>query len=190
MMKKSHKIGALIIFLLPCIGLVVMNQCYRTKIANLQKASFILIDKGDMSLKVFNPSGEIMMEFPIGVGINYGNKVEKGDYRTPEGVFKVQQIQDASNWKHDFGDGNGEIAGAYGPCFIRLFTPPHTGIGIHGTHDPASIGTRCTEGCIRLHNENVDVLKDFVYPGLPVIILPSEIDSKENLKNISLLRQP
>lgn len=173
-------IGAVIIFLIPCVGMLVMKSWYDKKISKIQKVSLIIIDKGDMSLKVYDPQGDVIKQYGIGVGKNYGSKQNRGDYRTPEGVFRVQEIQDASTWRHDFGDGKGEIRGAYGPYFIRLYTPPHQGIGIHGTHDPASIGTRCTEGCIRLENDNVKELKEMVYPGLPVVVLPSENDIEAN----------
>lgn len=77
-----------------------------------------------------------------------------------------------------FGDGKGEIRGAYGSHFIRLKTPGHCGIGIHGTHDPASIGTRATEGCVRLNNSDLlELVKKYVYVGMPVVILTSEADS-------------
>ena len=44
------------------------------------------------------------------------------------------------------------------------------GIGIHGTHDPASIGTRASEGCIRLENSQVEALKKLVCVGTKVVI--------------------
>jgi lipoprotein-anchoring transpeptidase ErfK/SrfK len=47
-----------------------------------------------------------------------------------------------------------------------------TGIGIHGTHNPASIGTLATEGCIRLKNEDLQELRRLVDVGTPVRILP------------------
>lgn len=132
----------------------------------------IVIDKSKMTLTVYRADGSRRAVFGMACGKNRGNKQKRGDNRTPEGNFTVSQIQDASAWTHDFGDGNGVIRGAYGPWFIRLDTPPHRGIGIHGTHDPASIGTRASEGCIRLRNENVDSLKKMVYIGMPVTITP------------------
>ena len=110
--------------------------------------------------------------YPIAVGKNKGNKQKTGDLRTPEGRFSVQQIQNATAWTHDFHDGKGVIAGAYGPWFIRLKTDPWKGIGIHGTHDPASIGTRASEGCIRMHNSDLESLKKKIKPGTPVVIEP------------------
>ena len=68
-----------------------------------------------------------------------------------------------------FKDGKGTIKGAYGPWFIRLKTG-WSGIGIHGTHDPGSIGQRATEGCVRLRNDHLELLVKHVEPGLVVVI--------------------
>ena len=98
-----------------------------------------------------------------------GNKRRIGDNRTPVGRFRVQSIENSQSWKHDFGDGNGVIDGAYGPWFIRLNTG-WKGIGIHGTHDPDSRGSMATEGCIRMSNEEVRELRRYAYRNMRVII--------------------
>lgn len=148
--------------------------------ANESKAKFIVISKETMTLTVYGQNVNKIAEYPVAMGRNYGNKKKVGDLKTPEGKFEVQQIQDASYWTHDFKDGKGEIKGAYGSHFIRLLTPPHRGIGIHGTHDPASIGTRATEGCIRLKNEDLLELVKMVHVGMPVTITTSEADINAN----------
>lgn len=114
----------------------------------------IVIDKVGHTLSVFE-EGVKTHEYGCAVGKNQGNKIKVGDMRTPEGKFTVDKIHDSTSWTHDFKDGKGVIKGAYGPYFIRLLTPPWTGIGIHGTHDPDSIGKDVTEGCIRLHNDDL-----------------------------------
>lgn len=129
----------------------------------------IYIDKNDFKLCVYDSLGCLVKEFPIACGKNYGHKKRKGDYKTPEGVFSVQQIQDSQKWGHDFHDGKGFIKHAYGPWFIRLKTG-FNGIGIHGTHAPESIGTRATEGCIRLRNEDLEEMIQMVQLGMTVII--------------------
>lgn len=141
-------------------------------------AAFIVISKESMTLALYDFRSQLLAAYPMACGKTLGNKEKPGDMKTPEGVFSIQQIQDAHTWSHDFGDGKGEIKGAYGSHFIRLKTPGHTGIGIHGTHDPSSIGTRATEGCIRLNNDNLLELVKVVYVGMPVIITTSEADSK------------
>ena len=131
----------------------------------------IYISKVDMSLTLLDAQGQVVVTYPMACGKNKGHKQKKGDMRTPEGKFSLQQIQDAHDWSHDFGDGKGVIKGAYGPCFMRLRTG-FSGIGIHGTHDPKSIGTRATEGCIRLENKNAEALSKQVTLGMTVIIGP------------------
>ena len=136
----------------------------------------ISISKQTMELTLYDTNNQIVKRYPIACGKNLGNKVKVGDLRTPEGCFTVQEVVNSSHWQHDFKDGKGMIAGAYGPYFIRLYTPPHRGIGIHGTHDDSSIGTRATEGCIRMHNSDLRELKPYVTVGMKVEILTSEAD--------------
>ena len=115
---------------------------------------------------------DVEQSYPIAVGRNGGKKTRSGDNRTPEGRFSIERIQDASSWTHDFGDGKGPVKGAYGPWFIRLATPGWQGIGIHGTHDPGSIGTSATEGCVRLKNSDLIRLVARISVGTSVTILP------------------
>ncbi len=128
---------------------------------------------------------EAIRTYGVAVAKNFGDKQRTGDNRTPTswgkavdipklykgaeaGVdslkvpFRVEEICDASDWTHDFHDGKGVIQGAYGPWFISLDTG-WDGIGIHGTHDPSSIGTMASEGCIRLKNSDVAELKKIIY---------------------------
>ena len=67
-----------------------------------------------------------------------------GDYRTPEGVFKIVGIYESTDWVHKTHDGR-MVKGCYGPYYLSLKTPQFTGIGIHGTNAPRSIGKRASE---------------------------------------------
>ncbi|MDR0754108.1 MAG: L,D-transpeptidase [Prevotellaceae bacterium] len=138
--------------------------------------SFIIISKQDMKLRRYDFKGNLIEEYPVACGRNYGNKNKRGDNKTPEGVFTVQQIQNSSAWTHDFGDGKGQIKNAYGPYFIRLKTG-FQGIGIHGTHAPESMGKRTTEGCIRLKNEDLLKLVKNIKLSMVVIITSSAEDA-------------
>lgn len=142
------------------------------------KAHHIVISKETMHLTLYDSDNLVVCRFPIAVGKHYGNKQRRGDMKTPEGVFSIEQIQNSTQWVHDFGDGKGLIEGCYGNWFIRLKTPPHKGIGIHGTHAPESIGTRATEGCIRLENSDLDSLKPLVHIGMMVRIESSAEDRR------------
>lgn len=131
----------------------------------------VLVTKSEYRLSVLR-GDSLVARYPVAVGRNPGDKKRRGDYRTPVGEFRISQIQKSSSWVQDFEDGKGPIPGAYGPWFLRLETGRWTGIGIHGTHDPAGIGTMVTEGCIRLRNGDLEELKRTVTIGTRVKIMP------------------
>ena len=100
---------------------------------------FIVMSKKDYYLYVYEVQGKdtvMLARYDCAFGLKKGNKERKGDMKTPNSTMKkpftISQLADASTWKHDFGDGRGNIK-AYGNYFLRLVTPPHSGIGIHGT---------------------------------------------------------
>ena len=141
----------------------------KASVSNNKNDYWIKINKGSYTLALYK-GDEIIKEYSIAVGKNPGDKQRKGDHRTPVGDFKIVSIEDASSWKHDFGDGKGKIAGAYGPWFLRLDAGGWKGIGIHGTHDPDSLGTMASEGCIRMENSEIQELKNFAYRKMRVLI--------------------
>lgn len=118
-------------------------------------------------------SKTVFAVWPVATGRVKGQKQKVGDMRTPEGDFTVQRIDDASFWQPYKDKKTGETIG-YGPWFIRIKTPPWTGIGIHGTDDDHlyEIGTDASHGCIRMANHSLLELKALVAPGQRVIILP------------------
>lgn len=140
-------------------------------------ADLLVVDKTALELRVYEQDS-LISRFEIACGKYMGNKLSEGDCRTPEGDFTICKIQDSSTWKHDFKDGAGIIDGAYGPYFFRLqgdSLKADAGIGIHGTCIPQSIGSRSTEGCICLRNEDIKELYGYVYVGMHVIILPDTL---------------
>lgn len=137
--------------------------------------SYIVIKKSRFALTMYDAQHKEIFCAPCALGKNIGQKTKRGDMKTPNGTFVIDEVIDSSWWTHDFGDGKGEIKDAYGPWFISLDTAQLSGgkwdgIGIHGTHDPASIGTLASEGCIRLKNEDVAALKQLVHVGMKVTI--------------------
>lgn len=150
-----------------------------TLIAMLSLLSFaqkrIVVSKKALQLYVINEKNDTLFQRPIACGVNLGNKTMVGDKKTPEGEFKIKYMYDATSWKHDFGDGQGMREGAYGPLFFRLNVPGFNDIGIHGTIFPESIGTRSSEGCIRMRNEDIKALYKYCYVGMTVIIEPDGI---------------
>lgn len=148
---------------------------YKSYLDGSVEAPFILISKTELTLALVDSCGNAIVTYGIACSKYYGNKERKGDNKTPEGKFKITQLLNSKSIPHDFHDGKGPIVGAYGPWFMRLSVPGFNDIGIHGTHLPESIGTRATEGCIRLRNEDVLDLKKRVRVGTDVIILPDAV---------------
>lgn len=129
----------------------------------------ILIVKSEYALEL-REGEQVLHSYRVGLGKNPGQKQRVGDLTTPTGEdFYIEEIIDSSRWTHDFKDGKGEIAGAYGPWFLSIKTP-WDGIGIHGTHKPQSIGQMDSEGCIRMYNEEVQELKELIAVGTKVVI--------------------
>ena len=135
----------------------------------------IYVSKNKLQLYVVNENSDTLFRCPVACGENQGNKTREGDKKTPEGTFKITKMYDATSWQHDFSDGKGMRKGAYGPLFFRLDVPGFNDIGIHGTIFPESIGTRSSEGCVRMRNEDIRRLYRYCYIGMQVIIGKDEI---------------
>jgi lipoprotein-anchoring transpeptidase ErfK/SrfK len=163
-----------IILILPYLFLITGYFIHRNIIREIPDSKFIIINKDDYTLRLYTYKGELLDTFKVGIGINPGNKAKLGDKKTPEGVFQVISIEDSKDWSYDFmGDSLPDIKGAYGPWFIRINANGFRGIGIHGTLDETTLGSRTSQGCIRLKNSELNKLKKLITIGTLVIILPS-----------------
>lgn len=149
-----------------------------------KKKCFILMSKKDYYLYVYEPQGKdtvLVARYDCAFSLKKGNKQKRGDMRTPhctmKNPFSISQIVNASSWHHDFGDGRGSIK-SYGDYFMRLVTPGHSGIGIHGsTNNRESVPGRASEGCIRLKDEDiVDLKNNYAFVGMKVVIKAEDID--------------
>ena len=148
------------------------QRSYAEFVEQAGTAPFIVVDKTALTLALVDGQGKAIKEYGIAVAVNYGPKKVAGDHKTPEGKFKINELLYAKGLKHDFHDGKGPVKDAYGPWFLRLDVPGFRDIGIHGTPFPESIGSRATEGCIRMRNSDILDLKNRVKVGTVVIITP------------------
>ncbi len=168
------KVLILLVALLSALGARAQAP-FAKYLDQVDSTPFIVIDKQAFKLTLVDAAGQPIKEYGISCAINYGPKKVRGDHKTPEGTFKINELLNAKGLTHDFKDGKGPIKDAYGPWFLRLDVPGFWDIGIHGTPFPESIGTRATEGCIRLRNEDILDLKSRVKLGTVVIILPDPV---------------
>lgn len=160
------------------------NDClkYAQKLLNSPYDRFIVVDKHRMRVILFDRYGREEKSYRMACAKNYGSKHQKADSRTPEGFFSAQGVYDSTDWL--FTDDNGVTSkkrGQFGPRFIRLRTPVTSQIGIHGTCAPWSIGARCSHGCIRITNEQIMELVEYVEVGMPIIVSPGLKDTKVNM---------
>ena len=154
------------------------------KLVKNKKNLLIVMSKKDFYLYVYEAQGKdtvLIARYDCCFSLKKGQKERKGDMKTPhctmKNPFSISQMADASTWHHDFGDGRGNIK-AYGDWFLRLVTPGHSGIGIHGsTNNRESVPGRASEGCIRLKDEDiVDLRKNYAFVGMKVVIKSEDTD--------------
>jgi len=122
----------------------------------------LLVDKSDYTLTILL-NGHFIKQYSIGIGKS--NK-------TPVGVFIVDNKLIEPTWYspdgvYKFGDPKNVL----GTRWIGFEDQEGLyGYGIHGTADPDSIGKDMSNGCIRLRNEDVEELFDFVKPKTRVVM--------------------
>ena len=122
----------------------------------------LLVDKSDYTLTVLL-NGYFIKQYPIGIG--------KSD-KTPVGVFVVDNKLINPTWYSPEGVYKyGHPKNVLGTRWIGFEDKDDLyGYGIHGTTEPDSIGKDMSNGCIRLKNENVEELFDFVKANTRVVM--------------------
>ena len=104
----------------------------------------------------------------------YGVAVGQPQYPTPRGRFSITNKQVNPVWSVPNSPWAGELAGSTvtGPGNpLKARWMGITGsVGIHGTGEDWSIGTRASHGCIRMHVSDVIALYKRVPVGTPVLI--------------------
>jgi lipoprotein-anchoring transpeptidase ErfK/SrfK len=129
--------------------------------------TIITIDRGAFTLRLFKH---------LHVASRYSVAVGQPAFPTPTGLFHVLDKQVNPVWSVPNSPWAGELAGttveggtAANPLKAR-WMGLGGGVGIHGTGEDWSIGTRASHGCIRMHVSDVIALYDRVPVGTPVLI--------------------
>ena len=127
----------------------------------------LTVDRGGFRLRLFKRL-RYDRSYPIAVGA--------AGYDTPAGLFSIISKQVDPAWHAP----NRPWAGSYAGRTIPGGAPDNplkarwlgvTGaVGVHGTAEPWSLGTRASHGCIRMLVEDVIDLYDRVPLGTPVLI--------------------
>jgi lipoprotein-anchoring transpeptidase ErfK/SrfK len=127
----------------------------------------ITIDKAHFKLRLFKG---------LKLRKSYGVAVGQPAYPTPSGRFAIQDKQVNPVWSVPNSPWAGELQGttveggsAANPLKARWMGIAN-GVGIHGTGEDWSIGSRASHGCIRMHVADVIDLFKRVPVGTPVLI--------------------
>ena len=97
--------------------------------------------------------GKLFRFYKIGIG---------KDNRTPVGEFFISGKKREPNWKgYPFGHPE-NVLGTRWMRLTKISDGSNEGYGIHGTSEPESIGTASSLGCIRMKNEDVEELFNFI----------------------------
>ncbi|MFA5793527.1 MAG: L,D-transpeptidase family protein [Candidatus Brocadiia bacterium] len=126
----------------------------------------IEINKVNHTLTLYM-NNEYIKEYMIGVG-----SPEKSE--TPPGEFHIAGKVVHPPWTKRFEDGHqeqipyGDPRNVLGTRWMGFKERPR--LGIHGTTKPESIGQNVSDGCIRMHNAEVEELYDLVPEGTKIII--------------------
>lgn len=146
---------------------------------NNRDNTWVVISKREFRAYVYEQVAErtvLRASFPICYGRNAADKTRSGDACTPESrdemtPFTICQIQDASAWRHTFADDPRGNMLAYGPYFMRLDlagsqVANDRTIGIHGCGGTEGISNSYSvpgmdsEGCVRLRDEDLRLLRE------------------------------
>ncbi|HWI06171.1 MAG TPA: L,D-transpeptidase family protein [Solirubrobacteraceae bacterium] len=127
----------------------------------------ITIQQSTFTLRLFKRL-KVVKTYKVAVGLP--------DYPTPRGLFAIQSKQVNPVWSVPNSPWAGELAGttvsggsAANPLKARWIGIAGS-VGIHGTGQGYSIGTRASHGCIRMHVPDVIALYKRVPLGTPVLI--------------------
>ena len=106
--------------------------------------------------------GELLVDTPVAIGT--------GETPTPVGSFYLTELLQPPDPAGPYGTYAYGLSG-----FSETLTEFRGGngvIGIHGTNEPASLGSDVSHGCIRLANEVIDEMVTYLPLGTPVVISP------------------
>ena len=116
-----------------------------------------VVDLSDHEMTI-HAHGYFVFRFPVGIG---------SDGSSPEGSFVVEEkLVDPTYYGPDGVIANDDPLNPLGERWIGI----GNSFGIHGTIAPESIGRSESRGCVRMHNQDVEIVYDLLTVGAEVII--------------------
>lgn len=140
----------------------------------------LLIDKKANRLYIFTrqASGRLLEEtndYYVTTGKLVGDKTEKGDLRTPEGVYFVTSWISPDKLPDKYGVGAFPVN--YPNELDKHNGKTGYGIWLHGTDKGSySRPPRDSEGCVVLTNIDLEVLKKEIIPGITPVVITNSVE--------------
>lgn len=160
------------------LGLLSIDTPAAKAVAPSNKADRVLVDKSDRKLYLMR-NGRSFREYRVALGKQpTGHKQQAGDSRTPEGVYTI-------DWRNPRSRYYKALHISY-PNQSDLMRAEQRGVDaggmimIHGEHYVPAFkqlyrrarSANWTDGCIALHNEEIDEIWLAVQDGTPIEIRP------------------
>ena len=137
---------------------------------DLPKPARIVVDESDKSLMLEDDAGKVIAHFPVTTG--------SAQFPLPIGDWTVTGVATDPVWYFDPAliagtteeDKKAEIPpGPNNPVGVVWIDLSKEHYGIHGTPDPARIGTTASNGCVRMTNWSALALAKVVATDMPVV---------------------
>lgn len=133
----------------------------------------VVVTLADKMARVYSENDELLAAFPITPG-----STARG-MRTPTGDWKIANVVVYPNFRYDrsmlkTGKRSQNYVmlppGPNNPVGVVWIGLNRSGIGMHGTNNPRTIGRAVSHGCMRLANWDAVRMMQFVQPETPVTI--------------------
>jgi len=128
----------------------------------------VTVDRDGFRLRLFKRL-RISKRYNIAVGMA-GVETPRGLYRVQNKAVNPAWTKPNSDWVPEGERGQVVPGGAPDNPLKARWLGVYNGVGIHGTSEDWSIGSRASHGCIRMHVSDVIDLYDRVPVGTPVLI--------------------
>lgn len=172
--ERFHASPALLKTLNPGIDLAQAGsviQVPNIAVTPLPKASKLVIDKSDATLRLFDADGKVFAQFPVSSGSKHdplpiGKWKILGISRDPTFHYNPKLFWDAKA-----GDSKAVLpAGPNSPVGVVWIDISKPHYGLHGTPEPGHVGKTESHGCVRMTNWDALQVADAVGPSVPVVM--------------------
>ncbi len=142
---------------------------------------YLIVKKSTNEL-AFIVDGEVKQTFRVATG--------RKEFQTPEGEYTIT-VKAINPYYRKSDIQGGDKKNPLGTRWIGFDAGGTEGrtYGVHGTNKPSSIGYYVTQGCVRMRNEDVEILFEEVPLGTRIYITTSNDSFEELGKEMGAVKQ-